>query len=205
MRIFTCLALILVTACGSDEVDSDEQARRAYLGLDASIEKSIALGFQGFNLSSNANIDDQTTAGGAGGTLTVGGKVDSGSSTNKGMRLYVGMVDYDEGPVVVNNDGHTVRVIYNTAADQANQPYFNLQLKNFPTGTLEGTLSANASMLGVYVLSGDIKGELTLDLTIAGTTMAGPNDTVIRVPGATTVTGTATNSDGGVYDINLTI
>jgi hypothetical protein len=205
MRIFTCLALILVTACGTDEVDSDEQARRAYLGLDASIEKSIALGFQGFNLSTNANIDNQTTTGEAGGTLTVGGKVDAGSSDNKGMRLYVGMVDYDEGPVVVNSDGHTVRIIYNTASDDANQPYFNLQLKNFPTGTLTGTVSSNVSMRGVYVLSGDIKGELTLQLTITGATMAGAGDTVIRVPGTTTVVGTATNSDGGVYDINLTI
>ena len=34
-------------------------------------------------------------------------------------------------------------------------------------------------------------------------TMAGTGTTVLRVPGTTTVTGTATNSDGGVYDIDL--
>jgi ethanolamine utilization protein EutQ (cupin superfamily) len=61
-------------------------------------------------------------------------------------------------------------------------------------------------MLGVYVLSGDLEGELTLNLTISGTTMAGAMaGDVVRVPGTTTITGTATNSDGGVYNINITI
>jgi hypothetical protein len=36
--------------------------------------------------------------------------------------------------------------------------------------------------------------------------MAGPNaGDVLRVPGMTMVTGTATNADGGVYDISLTL
>lgn len=204
MRNLTFASLVLVAACGSDDVDSNEEARRAYLALDGSIEASIALGFQGFNAASSANIENQTQPGPVGGTLTIGGKVDSGSSTNKGMRLYVGMVDYDEGEVDIGND-ETVHIVYNTDAAQENQPYFALQLKNFPDGTLEGTVTSNANMLGVYQLTGDIEGTLTLNLTIAGTTMAGPNNTVVRVPGATTVTGTATNSDGGVYDINLTL
>ena len=46
---------------------------------------------------------------------------------------------------------------------------------------------------------------LTLAVTINGTLMAGPNNTVLRVPGTTTVVGTATNSDGGVYDVNVTL
>jgi len=212
MRNLVCASLLVWTTAltvgcgGDDEVDSDEQARRAYLGLDDSIAKSITLGFQGFNAASSANIDAQTTAGTKGGTITVTGKVDQGSSANKGMRLDIGMVGYDDGDVVINEDGDTVHIVYDTATDVANQPHIDMQLKNFPTGTLEATLGSNASMLGVYNLSGDIDGTLTLNLTIAGSLMAGPEaGDVLRVPGTTTVTGTATNSDGGVYMIMLTI
>lgn len=189
--------------CDDEGVDSNEEARRAYLGLDLSIEKSIELGFQGFNAASSANIDPQATTGAVGGMLTVTGQVDQGSSANKGMRLYIGMVDYDEGDIVINDDGDTIHVVYDTDVDPAKQPYLSMQLKNIPTGTLEGTLTSNTTMTGVYILSGDIAGELTLNLTIAGTLMAGTGTTVLRVPGTTTVTGTATNSDGGVYDIDL--
>lgn len=197
--------LVFAVGCGSDDaVDSNEEARRAYLGLDLSIEKSINLGFQGFNLASSANIEAQTTAGAVGGTLTVAGQVDQGSSANKTMRLNIGMVDYDEGDVVINDDGDTIHIVYDTAAEAANQPYLTLKLSNIPTGTLEGSLTSNTNMTGVYLLDGDIKGELTLNLTITGTLMAGATaGSVVRVPGTTTVTGTATNSDGGVYDIEL--
>ncbi len=210
MRNFIYVVLFLTaagTGCSDDdEIDSDEAARRAYLSLDGSIEKSIALGFAGFNAASSANIDPQAGTGAAAGALTITGKVDQGSSTNKGMRLEVGMVDYDDGEVPYNDDGDTVHVVFNTDADVLNQPSFDLQLKNFPNGTIEGTLTSNDSMLGVYALSGDLEGTLTLDLTIMGTTMAGAvAGDVVRVPGATTVKGTATNSDGGVYEINITI
>jgi hypothetical protein len=200
-------SLGLTVGCGGDdEVDSDESARRAYLGLDDSIAKSITLGFQGFNAASSANIDPQTAAGTKAGTLTVSGQVDQGSSANKGMRLIIGMVAYDDGDVPINEDGDTVHIVYDTATEVANQPYLNMSLKGIPTGTLEATLTSNSSMLGVYTLSGDIQGTLTLNLTIAGTLMAGATaGDVVRVPGTTTVTGTATNSDGGVYNIMLTI
>jgi hypothetical protein len=198
--------LVLTVGCSDDDVDSDEQARRAYLGLDDSIAKSITLGFQGFNAASSANIDPQMTTGTKAGTLTVSGQVDQGSSANKGMRLNVGMVGYDDGDVPINDDGDTVHIVYDTSTDVLNQPYLNMSLKNIPTGTLDATLTSNTSMMGVYTLSGDIEGTLTLDLTIAGTLMAGATaDDVLRVPGTTTVTGTATNSDGGVYNIMLTI
>ena len=203
--LMIALCAVLAAGCSDDGVDSDEEARRAYLGLDDSIAKSITLGFQGFNLASSANIDPQTTNAIVGGTITVSGQVDQGSSDNKGMRLYVGMVDYDDGDIVVNEDGDTIRVIYNTDTAATSQPYLAMQLKSIPTGTLEGSLTSNSSMTGVYRLSGDIAGTLALDLTIAGTLMAGPNDTVLRVPGTTTVTGTATNQDGGVYNIDLTL
>ncbi len=200
MRNFLASALLVfAVGCGSDDVDSDEEARRAYLGLDDSIAKSITLGFQGFNAASSANIDPQMGMGTAGGTLTITGQVDQGSSANKGMRLYVGMVDYDDGDVVINEDGDTIHIVYDTNTDVTMQPYLQMQLKNIPTGTLEGTL------MGVYQLDGDIIGELTLNITFAGTLMAGTGDDVLRVPGTTTVTGTATNGDGGVYDIMLTL
>ena len=54
------LIALLGAGCGDDdEIDSDEEARRAYLGLDGSIEKSLALGFAGFNAASSANISPQ--------------------------------------------------------------------------------------------------------------------------------------------------
>jgi hypothetical protein len=107
---------------------------------------------------------------------------------------------------VINEDGDTVHIVYDTATDVANQPYLSMSLKNIPTGTLEATLTSNTSMLGVYTLSGDIEGTLTLNLTITGALMAGAAvGEVLRVPGTTIVTGTATNSDGGVYEIMLTI
>ena len=207
MRNLTFAVLCLTAACGGDDgVDSNESARRAYLGLDKSIEKSIKLGFDGFNSASSANISPQMTTGAAGGTITVTGQVDQGSSANKGMRLNVGMVNYDDGDVPINDSGDTVHIVYDTATDTAMQPYLALQLKNFPNGTLDGTLDSNSTMTGVYLLDGDIKGELTLTLTIAGTTMAGAMaGDVVRVPGTTTITGTATNKDGGSYMINITL
>jgi hypothetical protein len=81
MKLAFALALITFgTACGSDELDSDEEARRAYLGLDLSIEKSLGLGFAGFNAASSANIDPQIGTGDGGGMLTITGQVDQGTS-----------------------------------------------------------------------------------------------------------------------------
>ena len=210
MRNLTCVLVCALSAtaigCSDDGVDSDEEARRAYLGLDKSIQKSIDLGFQGFNAASSANIDPQMTTGANAGTLTITGQVDQGASANKGMRLNVGMVGYNDGPFAINDDGDTIEIIYDTDPAPANQPYLSLSLKNIPTGTLEGMVTSNTSMLGVYKLSGAIEGTLTLNLTIAGTLMAGSGtQTVVRVPGTTTVTGTATNGDGGVYNISITI
>src|SRR5262249_36984974 len=116
----TCFALatiVAMAACGSDEIDSNEQARRAYLGLDGSIAKSVKLGFDGFNMASSANIMPQTTAGLSAGTITVTGQVDQGSSSNKGMRLYVGMVGYTDGNLPIDMDNHTIHVVYDTSTD----------------------------------------------------------------------------------------
>ena len=116
------------------------------------------------------------------------------------MRLYVGMVDYSDGPFAINSDGDEIVVTYDTDVDAAMQPFLSMQLKNIPTGTIDGTLT------GLYLLTGDdLAGELTLDLTFSGAMMGTGQADVARAPGSTTVTGTATNGDGGVYDVNVTL
>jgi hypothetical protein len=201
-----CALTLFAIGCSDDEIDSDEAARRAYLCLDKSISKSIDLGFSGYTDASSANIAPHTANGDAAGTLTVGGQVDQGVSNNKGMRLTIGMVGYDDGPVEYNSDHDKVHVVFDTSTTTTDQPYLDLMLKMIPTGTVDGMLTANTNMMGVYTLSGDIKGTLTLSLTISGHLMAGTGGAITaRVPGMTTVTGTATNSDGGVYNIMITI
>jgi hypothetical protein len=44
-----------------------------------------------------------------------------------------------------------------------------------------------------------------LNLTFAGDITDGGGGEVVRVPGSTTVTGTATNADGGSYDVDVTL
>ncbi|MEO8840232.1 MAG: hypothetical protein ABI591_14570 [Kofleriaceae bacterium] len=200
MTLSKLLCLVVMTsfvaACTSDSVSSDDQAKRAYLGLDASIGKSITLGFAGFNSASSANISPQTTAGAVGGTLTITGQVDQGQSANKNMRLYVGMTAYTDGTQTVNDQ--TVAITYATNTDPTMQPYLAMMLSGIPTGTVTGTLA------GVYDMTGDLVGQVTLNLAFDGTLEAGPNSTVVRTVGATTVTGTATSSDG-TYNVMVTL
>lgn len=192
------IACVFLVGCTSDSVNSDEQARRAYLGLDKSVGKSIQLGFDGFNAATSANIPAQMTAGTSTGTLTIGGQVDQGASNNKTMRLLVGMVMYSDGAIVVNDSGDKINVTYDTSTDTTMQPMLTLDLKGIPTGTLTGTL------VGTYHLTGDIKGDVTLNLTISGALADGGGGKVIRAPGTTTITGTATQGDG-MYMVNVTI
>ncbi len=195
MQSRTLLCVVaLATACSSNSVDSNDQAQRAYLGLDPSVAESLALGFDGFNSAQSANIAPQSAPGTTGGTLTITGQVDQGSSANKGMRLLVGMTAYDDGKFAV--DGEMLEITYDT--DAATQPALDLMLKGIPTGTLSGTLA------GTYHLSGDIAGDVTLDLTITGQLAAGSNGTVIRAPGTTTITGTAVQGSG-TYDVDVTL
>jgi len=189
--------LAFAGACTSNStVSSDEQAKRAYLGLDKSIGKSITLGFTGFNTATNANIAPQMTAGDAGGTLTVTGQVDQGQSANKNMRLYVAMVNYTDGKITVNNT--EVNITYSTSTDTTMQPYLAMMLQGIPTGTVTGTLT------GTYHMAGDLAGDVTLDLMFDGHLMAGPSGTVVRVAGTTMVTGTAMSKDG-MYNVTLTL
>ena len=192
--------LAAATGCSDDDaIDSDEAARRAYLGLDVSIGVSLNLGFDGFNAASSANIPPQMTAGVASGTLTISGQVDQGASTNKGMRLQVGMVDYSDGVLVVMDGDEELEVdlTYATSAVVDAQPALDLQLRDIPNGTFTGTLA------GTYQISGDISGDVTLALTMSGAIQDDGNGDVIRVPGSTTISGTATSGDG-LYTVAIT-
>lgn len=199
MRNLAFVAMIVLAACGDDEaaIDSDEAARRAYFGLDEAIGKSITLGFAGFNAASSANIPPQMGVGEVGGTITITGQVDQGSSNNKGMRLKVGMVDYTDGKLVIDDEEIDVEITYATSDDPNLQPALEMQLKNIPTGTLDGTL------IGDFAMTGDLEGTATLNLTFTGVLqdMAG---TVIRMPGTTNITGTATSGDG-TYNVDITL
>src|SRR3569833_1676868 len=96
--------VLLLGACTSDSVDSNEQARRAYLGLDPSVEKSLNLGFAGFNAATSANIPVQMGSGAAPGTLVISGQVDQGSSANKEMHQNKNMTTYSDGPCEVDSN-----------------------------------------------------------------------------------------------------
>ncbi len=153
MRTFFLSASIFVFALGlagcSDDVGSEADARRAYVGLDKSVDKAMQLGFQGFNLASSANIDPQTTNGDKAGTLTVSGKVDQGASANKTMTLNEEMKGYSDDGLITYDTTSTLPVI-------------DLKLANVPNGTVNGTL------VGTFKMSGDLEGNITLTLNISG-------------------------------------
>lgn len=198
----TCVFMLTTTfvaaACGSDDIDSDEQARRAYLGIDPSIEKSLALGFAGFNSAQSANISPQMATGTGTGMLTITGQVDQGASANKEMRLRVGMVTYSDGEVTINDKGDTITITYDTSTDTTMQPALSLSLRNIPDGTFTGTL------MGTYHMEGDLEGDATVNLMLSGQIQSNGSGGTARKPGSTTVTGTATSGDG-TYDVNVTI
>jgi hypothetical protein len=114
------------------------------------------------------------------------------------MRLSVGMVDYTDGAVVIEGEEEEINITYDTSTDPLMQPLLNLTLRNIPTGTLDGTLT------GVYVMTGDVEGEATLNLTFSGTLQMSDTGGVSRVPGMTVVTGTASTGDG-MYEVDVTL
>src|SRR5262249_45390468 len=177
--------------CGGSDVNSTEQAQKAYLGLDPSIDKAITLGFAGFNEvasggSPGANISPQSADGGVSGTMTVTGHVDNGNSTNKVMNLFDALSTFsDDGKVTYNPDSSAL-------------PLLNINLKGFPDGGLDGSLT------GSFMMSGGLSGQVSLALTFAGQTQAGQTaGTVVRKPGTTHIPGTAT-SPAGTYNVDVT-
>lgn len=186
-------------ACGG--VSSEDDARRAYLGLDNSIEKALALGLQGFSLADSANIDPQTGEGDEAGRITISGQVDQGASANKGLRLFVDLEDYTDGVVVVvdeeSGEELEIAIVYNT--DPEAQPALNLSLRGIPEGTFTGTL------VGDYLMMGDLDGTVHLDLSFSGNLESDGAGGTRRAPGTTRVTGTATAGNGSTFDVNLSI
>lgn len=188
----------LLVACDSDDIDSDTEARWAYLGFDAAIDRAINLGFDGFNAASSANIAPQEGIGEVEGTMTITGQVDQGTSSNKEMRLYVEVVDYDDGPFddVSTDDVEELVVVYNV--DPENLPYLEMSLRNVPDGTFTGMLT------GTFLVSGEIEAAADFSLALSGGIMEDPNNAglVIREPGTLDITGTVT-SDDGVYNVDV--
>jgi hypothetical protein len=117
------------------------------------------------------------------------------------MRLYIAMVDYTDGDVVIKQDGKDdvlVNITYDTNPDVTLQPFLNLKLAGIPDGTFTGTL------IGTYSMEGDIEGSVDLNLSFAGKLMPNGTGGTTRAPLMTTVTGTAKAGDG-TYDVNLTL
>jgi hypothetical protein len=185
--------------CAEDDegVGSDEEARRAYLGLDQSIEKSLNLGMDGFNAASSANIPDQNGTGEETGTIVISGQVDQGASANKNMRLYVLLDEYSDGPIPVEDEeDEDVEITYYT--DSGDQPFLELKLRDIPDGTFVGTL------VGEYEMEGDLTGTVHLDLMMDGLIHDPGDGTVARTPGMTHVTGVAHAGDG-TYHVDVTL
>lgn len=197
-RTIPCaLALALVVAaCGDgDELDSDTEARRAYLGFDRAIDRAINLGFDGFNAANSANIPVQSDIGDVDGTMDVGGQVDQGASDNKEMRLALTLVDYtdQEFDDPETEDTESVLLSYDTDPDAL--PSLDMSLRNIPNGTFIGTLA------GTFIITGDVDASADFVLSLSGEIQDSGGD-VIRVPGTLVITGTATSGDG-VFDVNV--
>lgn len=187
----------LATGCDEEGVDSEEEARAAYIGLDGAIAKSLTLGLLGFNEATSANIPEQMDVGDVSGTLLVNGQVDQGSSDNKGMRLRLDFTEYqDEIP----EPDEELVVIYDTDPEAAFEelPYLEIRLRDIPDGTFEGVLT------GEFFMGGELEGSVVLDLSFTGDIQDDGNGGVERVPGSVVVTGTA-DSEYGVYDVDVTL
>lgn len=180
---------LLLMACS--HIDSDAEAELAYLGLDTAVSRALELGLLGFNTASSANIDDQQDEGDVSGEMVVSGQVDQGSSDNKGLRLFVALDGYAD---FLDLDGHDgVHFVYDTDAPLD----FDVQLRDIPDGTLEGTL------VGPVLLRDDLTGSAAYALSLAGPIQSDGAGGVERVPGETVVTGTVTGPQGGVWDVDV--
>lgn len=184
------LLLSMILGCEGGKVSNEADAELAYLGLDGAVARALALGLDGFNAASSANIDPQSAPGDTSGTLTVTGQVDQGSSDNKGLRLELALDDYSD---TLGDDGEP-DLLYETDPDAL--PSLDLQLRDIPDGTLQGTL------VGTFAMDRALTGLVALDLALDGTIEDDGAGGTRRVEGETRVTGTAT-SDYGTYEVDL--
>lgn len=195
--VLLCTVVIALVGCADEGegLGSEADARRAYLGLDESVEKALNLGMDGFNAATNANIPTQSDEGEVSGTITIDGQVDQGASDNKGMRLTVALEEYSDG-VVERVDDEDIEIVYDTYPDDL--PDLTLTLRNIPNGTLEGTL------VGTYEMHGDIEGIATLDLMMSGPIEDDGDGGITRTVGQTHVTGVARSGDYS-FEVDVTI
>ena len=194
----TCVAIVILglstTGCGDgDDIDSDTEARWAYLGLDRAIDRAINLGFDGFNAASSANIPTQSGIGDVDGTMDVDGQVDQGASANKEMRLLLTLVAYTDDVVddpVTEDDTEELVLIYDTIEDTP--PALDMSLRDIPDGTFTG------SLVGDIVVGGDLDATGTFNLALSGSIQEDPANAgeIIREPGTLLITGTVTSGDG---------
>jgi hypothetical protein len=196
MKNLACFALVLA-ACGSDTVSSTDNARKAYLGLDGAVDRAINLGLKGKNEAQSANIPTETGSGDVSGTLTVTGMVDQGTAKMAQMTLQTAFVMYQDRVPAGDAPGAASGLTYDS--DAAAPPALGMSLKDLPNGTLTGTFNGKVHM------SGGLKGDITLALSLTATLQPVPTMTanLQRVPGSTHITGTAT-SDYGTYMVDIT-
>lgn len=198
--LFLFLASLFFTvACGSDSgnskaVSNADQAKRAYDGIDHAIDKALNLGMQGFNAATSANISPQTGSGDVKGTLVVGGQVDQGASANKTMRLTTDFTGYEDA-VFANGDAGALHIVYDAVS--GGTATLTMKLSNIPNGTFSGTFVQTLHM------TGDLQGDVTLNLAFHGDIRATSTGGIERVPGTTVITGTAT-SPYGTFAVNIT-
>lgn len=191
-------AVAVLASCGGggNTVANEENARRAYLGLDRSIDKALDLAMQGYNMASSANIPALQTTGDVAGTLAVTGQVSrgTGASGNSEVRLFTTYAGYRDA-VAVNDDATMLAITYDGAQLASND--FAMSLRGIPTGTFTGSLNRSLTM------SGDLEGEVTLNVTFAGNLRPTATGGIERAPGTTRIMGTATSSYG-TYNIDVT-
>jgi hypothetical protein len=178
-------------------VSSEAEAEIAARGLEGALERALDLGLDGFAAATSANIPPQSGSGDISGTMDVTGQADQGASDNKGLRLDVVLVDYaDLETLAIDGDEDPLQLAYDTPEDDPAR--VELQLRSIPDGTMTGT------MQGTFLLAGDLEGSVDLDLTVDGPIEDDGAGQPIRTVGATEVTGTATNSAGGTFDVDVT-
>src|SRR4051812_15137241 len=86
--------LPLLLTCAGCTLSPEEAVKQAYLGLDPSIDKSLALAFAGFNESQSASIPQQSAHGVWTGTMAIAGTVEETSGTDRTLTLVEGMKEY---------------------------------------------------------------------------------------------------------------
>jgi hypothetical protein len=192
-RLLLCLlaAAPLASGCGGgpkDAVADEVSAERAYLGLDRAVDRAIDLGFAGFSAASSANIPEQTGNGDISGTMVINGQVDQGSSDNKGMRLDL-VLENDYADVVVDE----LAVVYN-----GGPAALDMNFKGLPNADFTATLN------GTFTMTGELAGDITLDLDITGKTQDDGSGGIVRTPGTIRVVGAATSAYG-VFNVDVSL